>query len=322
LALIMVLLTSLTRLEFGPMAAAERRAIEQNMLFDPNKGTPAGDDFAGLEIGDRGQPIDLLIPVITMIVTALIGFAYTGGYFDGGISIIEAIWNTDAAASLAYAATITVIVTIALYAFRRVLTVNESMDALVQGFKSMVIAVSILILAWTIGSVVGELGTGEYVTGIMAGNFPVWAIPATIFIVSSLISFSTGTSWGTMGIMIPIAVPLITSVAPNLLIAGTAAVLAGSTFGDHCSPISDTTIMSSTGAGCHHIDHVNTQLPYAITGAIVAMIGYLLAGFIPNGLAVLLISVALLFILLKAINRFSDKDIPVQLPEMAATHEE
>jgi tetracycline resistance efflux pump len=322
LAVIMVLLTSLTRLEFGPMAAAERRALGTGILYDPGKGTPAGDDFNDLEVGDNGAPIDLIVPVLTMIITAIIGFAYTGGYFDGGMGFFEAIWNTDAAPALAYAAMFSVLVTVIFYAARGVLSITDSMDALVQGFKSMVIAVSILLLAWTIGGITGELGTGAYVTSIMEGNFPLWAIPATIFVVSSLTSFSTGTSWGTMGIMIPIVVPLIAALNPDLMLVGVAAVLAGATFGDHCSPISDTTIMSSTGAGCHHIDHVNTQLPYAVTGGIVATAGFLVGGFIQSGFLVLLISVALLLGAVKIAHTYWGEDVPVHLPEVASTSEE
>lgn len=319
LAVIMVLLTSLTRLEYGPMAAAERRALETGALYDPSKGTPAGDDFHDLETGDRGSAIDLIVPVLTMIITAIIGFAYTGGYFDGGMGFFKAIWNTDAAPALGYAGMFTILVTVIFYAARGILSITESMDALVQGFKSMVIAVSILLLAWTIGGITGELGTGAYVTSIMEGNFPLWAVPATIFIVSSLISFATGTSWGTMGIMIPIVVPLVAALDPSLMLVGVAAVLAGATFGDHCSPISDTTIMSSTGAACHHIDHVNTQLPYAATCALVAITGYLAAGFIRNGILLLLLSVALLLGAVKIARTYWGEDVPVHLPEVAST---
>ena len=321
LALIMVLMTGFTRLEFGPMAAAEKRALEQGILYDMSKGTPPGDDFAEPEIKENSSPIDLLLPVIILIVTAIIGFAYTGGYFEGA-AFMDVLENIDSAPALAYAGMFTILATVALYAARRVLSINESMDALIQGFKSMIVAFSILILAWTIGGITEDLGTGAYVTGIMEGNYPVWAVPATIFVVSCLISFSTGTSWGTMGIMIPIVVPLMVAIAPDLMLISLAAVLSGATFGDHCSPISDTTIMSSTGAGCHHIDHVDTQLPYALTGGIVSLIGFLIGGFVHSGILVLLISVALLFGAIKIASTLWGVDVPTHLAETAAASDE
>jgi Na+/H+ antiporter NhaC len=209
---------------------------------------------------------------------------YTGGYFDGGISVIDAIKDTDAALSLLLGGIAAVVFTLAIFLPRGVVAVSQLPEAAVKGFKSMLPAITILIFAWTIGGVVSELQTGQYLAHTLGTTLPPFMYPALIFALAALIAFSTGTSWGTFAIMIPIAVDfaLLFSVEYVLLMIG--AVLAGAVFGDHCSPISDTTILSSTGAACNHIDHVTTQLPYSLLAAGISFVGYIIAGWFISGL--------------------------------------
>ena len=301
LAVIMVFVLAVTNLEFGPMAKAEKRAIDKGELYkEESKDEIPGQDITELSISDKGKVSDLLLPIIMLIGVTIISMLYTGGYWDNGMSFRQAIGDSDVATALLYATLIGNFVAIIWYVTRRVLSLKDSMEAVVQGIKAMVPALAILLLAWSIGDVAGMLGTGEYVAGIVGAHLPLWSIPAVVFLVSAVTAFSTGTSWGTFAIMFPIAIPL----AVNLGISGPmliASVLGGSIFGDHCSPISDTTILSSTGAACNHIDHVNTQLPYAVLLAIISAIGYVLSAimnsaFIPLGICIVILVAVLYFL--------------------------
>lgn len=299
LILIMVLATSFTDLEYGPMARHERLALEKGILYDESLGSPPGDDFASLEVAENSRPVDLVVPIVTLVVSTIAAMLATGGY--GEVGFWDAIMNTDSATSLVYGATITLIVTTLFYHFRGVVRLSDSMTAIIQGFKSMMVAITILSLAWSIGAICKELGTGPWVAGVVSEGLPAALVPAALFATSAFIAFSTGTSWGTFAIMIPIAVPLADAVG-LYLIPSLAAVLAGGTFGDHCSPISDTTIMSSTGAACHHVDHVNTQLPYAVTAAALSFLGFLTVSFLPSGWLVLAVSTAMFLGVLKLLH--------------------
>lgn len=299
LILIMVLVTSFTDLEYGPMARHERLALEKGVLYDESLGSPPGDDFASLEVAENSRPIDLVVPIVTLVVSTIAAMLATGDFGEKGFW--EAIMNTNSATSLVYGATITLIVTTLFYHFRRVVRLSDSMTAITQGFKSMVVAITILSLAWSIGAICKELGTGAWVAGVVSKGLPAALVPAALFATSAFIAFATGTSWGTFAIMIPIAVPLANAVG-LYLIPSLAAVLAGGTFGDHCSPISDTTIMSSTGGACHHVDHVNTQLPYALTAAVLSLLGFLTVSFLPSGWLVLAVSTALFLGVLKLLH--------------------
>jgi tetracycline resistance efflux pump len=302
LVLGMVLITSFTDLEYGPMARHERLAVEKGVLYDESMGSPPGDDFSQMEVADNSQPTDLMLPIIILVVGTIVAMLYTGGF--GEVGFWDAIMNTDSATALVYGAFVTIIFMIVYYHFRGVVPISESMGAIVQGFKSMVMAVSVLALAWSIGAVCSDLGTGVWVADVVSRGLPAMFIPAALFLSSALIGFSTGTSWGTFAIMIPIAVPLAQATNIALLIPAVAAVLSGGTFGDHCSPISDTTIMSSTGGACHHIDHVNTQLPYALTAAALATVGFITTSFLPSGWLVLIVSLALFFVAIKFLHTF------------------
>lgn len=295
LIVLMVLITSFTNLEYGPMARAEYRALSGKGLWDESiTKTPPGDEFENMEKSEKGSAIDMVAPLLGLIVIMLVCMAYSGGFFEGKAGFFEAVMNSDSATALVWGATITLILTACFYSLRGIVRIKDSMEAVIQGAKSMMVALFVLSLAWTIGSICKELGTGLYVSSIMSDTFPAWAVPFTLFILTAFIAFSTGTSWGTWAIMIPIAVPLAVTMKLDLL-PSIAAVLSGGVFGDHCSPISDTTIMSSTGGACPHIEHVNTQLPYALTAAVASAVGFLITGFFDNAIAVWLLTIAVFF---------------------------
>lgn len=304
LALVMVVVIAITNLEFGPMARFEKKAIETGELQEDREATPPGDDFSGLPVSKKGHPLDLIVPIMALIVFTVIAMLYTGGYFSPDVGFVKAIGDTDAATSLVYGGIASLLLCLVLFVPRKLMTYGQFIEASIQGIKSMVPAFAILILAWTMGSVLrdGGLQTGTFVASIIADKIPGWLLPAIIFVVSGFIAFSTGTSWGTFAIMLPIAIPLSAAVDPGLVSIMMGAVLAGAVYGDHCSPISDTTILSSTGASCHHIDHVATQFPYATTVAAVSFIGFIVGGFISNPVVPIIISILLLVATLKILH--------------------
>ena len=269
LTIAMVLIISITGKDFGPMKQAELRALE---------GEVSDEDKEFKE--SKGKVIDLVLPIVVLIICAILGMAYVGGFFEG-TSFSEAIgYNPTAGLSLgAFAGLITAF---ALYIPRKIMKPKEYMSCVVDGIGSIVPPMMILILSWTLGGVCRQLiGTGVFISGfVSSSNLPFGFLPFLLFVIAALMSFSMGTSWGTFGMLIPI-VTMICSVdnAAAYLIPALGATLAGSVFGDHCSPISVTTILASTGAECVHIKHVETQLPYATLVAIVCAIGYLIAGF-------------------------------------------
>jgi len=293
-AIVMVLYLSLSNLEFGPMAAAEKRALRTGQVFDEKtKADIPGQDITNLEVSKKGTLWDLIIPIVVLVGVTILGILFTGGFFDG-VGFIDAVGDADAAIALVYATLLANVVGIIMYTTRGVLSLKQTMENFLTGIKAMVPALVILVLAWSIGDVSGLVGTGNFVAGIVSETLPLWIIPFAIFVVSAFMAFSTGTSWGTFAIMMPIGVPVavVTGLDPAMCIA---AVLGGAVMGDHCSPISDTTVLSSTGAGCNHIDHVNTQLPYALLATVVSAIGYILAAIMQMAIIPLIIVMVLLF---------------------------
>lgn len=261
----------------------------------------------GYTYSENGKVIDLVLPILTLIVVTLLMMLRTGGYFSKNVAMSYAFGNSNVNMSLVVAAIFSLIVAFVLYIPRKLIKFKDFMDGLIEGMKTMITPIVILILAWTIGGITSEkyLNTGSFIASVLTTyTIPMWIFPSIIFIVSSFLSFSTGTAWGTFGILIPIIVPILvhTNTLSYLNIV-LASIFSGSVFGDHCSPISDTTILSSAGANCNHLIHVSTQLPYAIICGISTIVGFLIAGIIgidliafPIGVVVLLI---LIFILKK-----------------------
>jgi len=301
LTLFMILWLSLRKNgDYGPMAAAQRRAEEKGIVESE---TAAGnDELEKLSVSSKGKVPDLIIPVALLVVFSILAMLWYGGYWEEEKTLFAAFGDTAAGYALALGGFGAVIAAFLLFVPRGLISFKEFFAAIGQGIKSMVPAIIILTLAWTISGICRDLlRTGDYVAAVVsASSMPVILIPAIMFVVSAALSFSTGTSWGTFGILIPITISICDIVAPSLSIVSLSAVMAGSVFGDHCSPISDTTILSSTGARCNHIDHVATQIPYALTVAAVCFVGYFIAGILsPLGFAVsaaitVLVSLALL----------------------------
>lgn len=308
LTIIMVLTLSITNLEFGPMQEVEYKAIHEGKLGAVD--TNLSDDE---NISKNGTVWDLIIPIISLIVFSILAMLWNGGFWSGqGLSFADAFGNCDASAALVLGGFAALVLTFCLYIPRKLLTFHNFMAGITEGVKTMVPAYIILTLAWTIGSMCQDyLGTGVFVgTLIKTSHLPVTLIPVIVFLVTAGLSFSIGTAWGTFAIFIPIVVFICQASAPELMVVTLAATLAGSVFGDHCSPISDTTILSSTGAGCNHLQHVSTQIPYAVTVAICCAIGYIFAGITyGNIVATLLSGLGSLFAALIILNKISSKKI-------------
>ena len=314
LTIIMIIILSCINLDFGPMERFEVHAQKTGDLDFVERGisisTPS-DEMSNLNISEKGRVFDLLIPILALIVFSILAMLYVGGYFEGGMTIGEGFGNTEAGPALAMSSFASLIVAFLLFVPRKVISFREFMDGIGEGVKSMCGAMIILVLAWTISGACNDLlSTGEYVGGVVAtSNMPMMFIPAIIFIVAALLSFSMGTSWGTFGILIPIVAEVCSTVAPELTIIAVSATLAGSVLGDHCSPISDTTILSSTGACCNHIDHVSTQLPYVLLVGGCCLIGYIAAGITKSLVLSFGTAFGLLLVLLVVLHKISDKKL-------------
>ncbi|WP_321993151.1 Na+/H+ antiporter NhaC family protein [Clostridium butyricum] len=303
LILIFVVATSYFLRDFGPMRKAEIKA-RKGQISETNKeialDKAAEDEMAPKE-GVKLSIWNAIIPIGALMISALISFYYSGytsimGGEDVALQAImtnspmsftairEAFSASDASVALFQSALFASIVAIAMGVGKKIFTFSEAVDVWVDGMKGLIITGVILILAWSLSSVIKELGTAAFLVQMLSNSVPKFLLPSIIFILGAVISFATGTAYGTMGILMPLAIPLSYSISPDFgyVVISTSAVLTGAIFGDHCSPISDTTIMSSMGAGCHHIDHVKTQMPYALTVAAITVI----CGYIPAGLGI------------------------------------
>lgn len=272
--------------DYGPMAAAEWKALKENEL-----GSLGNDDAYE---NPKACIWDMLVPIVLLIVFCVVGMVYVGGFWDGA-SFIDAFGETDASVGLPWGALIAMIVSIIYLIARRVINFKDAMGCIVKGFNAMVPALLILTFALTLKNMTGMLGAAEYVEGLMKGAAEglYKMLPAVIFLVACGLAFATGTSWGTFGILIPIVTAIFPATS-ELLTIGISACLAGAVCGDHCSPISDTTIMASAGANCDHVQHVSTQLPYVLTVAAVSFLTFIMAGFIQNPWVCLLCGAALI----------------------------
>ena len=310
LTIIMVLVVSLTKLEFGKMAKCELLALEGKQNEDFQE-ADEDDDLSKITISEKGTVFDLVIPILVLIVFSILSMLYIGGYFDGGMTLAEGFGNTNAGPALAISGFFTLVVTFFLFVPRKILSFKEFMSGISTGVKSMVSVYIILTLAWTISGVCRDLlNTGGYVGGLVEGSsLAGMLIPVVAFCVAGLLAFSMGTSWGTFGILIPIIVVVCENTAPELIIISLGAVLAGSVFGDHCSPISDTTILSSTGARCNHISHVSTQIPYTLVVAISCVVGYIVAGLTANLLLTWIFALVTLAVILFVLYLKTEKEL-------------
>ncbi|MCD8351803.1 MAG: hypothetical protein LUC93_14440, partial [Planctomycetaceae bacterium] len=300
--LFMVLLISATNRDFGPMAASERLAGEGVMLYNAERYGPAPGELDVHQEAHGAAWYDMVVPVAVLLAACTVAFPITSFLaLEQGqtINLVDAFRTADASKALFYGIIFSLVVIYLYFLARRILKLKVASESIIEGVKSMVPALAILMLAWTIGHIIskplseGGLGLPLYIDQLIRANaFPLWLLPFCVFIISCLIAFSTGTSWGTFGIMIPITLPTAISLAtaqgfdPEAVMQtaciSVAAVLSGAVFGDHSSPISDTTILSSAGGGCPHLEHVTTQFPYALFVAVCSSVGVVVGGYTLN----------------------------------------
>ena len=307
LMIVFIIAITLMKFDYGPMKLHEFNAMNKGDLF-----TSGREEFPDADEGanPKGKVIDLILPVIILVAISIIGLLYVGGFFAGE-TFIGAFGNTDATVGLPWGAIVALIVTIIYLIARRVITFKEAMECIPKGFNAMVPAILILTFATALKNMTGLLGAAEFVEGLMASAAAGLAafLPAIIFLVACVLAFATGTSWGTFGILIPI----VTAMFPGditLLTIGVSACLAGAVCGDHCSPISDTTIMSSAGSQSNHVNHVSTQLPYAITVALVSFVVYVLAAFVQSAWVLLPVGIVLMVATLFVIKKLTANKQP------------
>ena len=301
--ILMMIVIAIAKMDYGPMKLHERNAIENGDLFTTGDRVD-NDDVAA---NPKGKVIDLVLPVVVLIATCVVGMIYSGGFFSGE-TFIDAFSNSDASVGLVIGSAIAIVFSVIYFLIRRVISFKDIMASLPDGFKAMVPAILILTCAWTLKAMTDSLGAKIFISQLVEGSAGAFQalLPAIIFLIAVGLSFATGTSWGTFGILIPIVLSVFEATNPLTIIA-ISACMAGAVCGDHCSPISDTTIMASAGAQCNHINHVSTQLPYAMTVAGVSFVTYVLAGALAgSGLAIValpvgaVLTIAALLIIKKA----------------------
>ena len=311
LTIVMMVGMVLMKTEFGAMGTHEINALNGDLYTTSARPYEnATDDETP---NPRGKVIDLVIPIVMLVICCVISMIYTGGFFSG-TDFVTAFSQSDASTGLAMGSAFGLVFAIIFYMIRRVVNFRDCMGCIPEGFKAMVPAIMILTFAWTLKAMTDSLGAAVFVEEAMrsvAGGIEV-ILPAIIFLVGCGLAFATGTSWGTFGILIPIVVAVFEKSSPEMMIISMSACMAGAVCGDHCSPISDTTIMASAGAQCDHVTHVSTQLPYAILAAAVSFVTYIVAGFVKTAWIALPVGIVLMLIVLFVIKMMNP--MPVEKP--------
>ena len=304
----MLIFLALTDFEFGPMKKHENNAKNGDIFTVETR-----EAVEEMKINPRGRVCDLVVPIVFLIIACIVGMLYSGGFFtadtEGYRNFVTAFSGCDASVGLAYGSFFAVVFTVIFYMCRRVLKFGDCMGCIPEGFRLMVPAIMILTCAWTLKTMTDSLGAKIFISQLVEGSAGAFAmfLPAVVFIIAVGLSFATGTSWGTFGILIPIVLSVFGAADGAITTIAISACMAGAVCGDHCSPISDTTIMASAGAQCNHIAHVSTQLPYALTAAGVSFIGYVLCGFVQSAWVVLPICFVVLFAVLWGIKLIQKK---------------
>ena len=300
LTIVFMIAMVVMKTDFASMKKHELNAVKGDLYTTPDRPYEAAENESSSDA--KGTVLDLVIPILALIVCCVIGMIYTGGFFSG-TGIVEAFSGSDASVGLAYGSFFALILTIILYMVRKVLSFHDCMSCLPEGFKAMVPAILILTMAWSLKGMTDSLGAAEFVAALTKSSADGFMklLPAIIFLIACCLAFASGTSWGTFGILIPIVVEVFAGSNETMMIISISACMAGAVCGDHCSPISDTTIMTSAGGQCNHINHVNTQLPYVILVAAISFVTYIVAGFVqsawislPFGIILTLIAVAVI----------------------------
>ena len=306
LTIVMLFALVLFNIDFGPMNKFE--------LAAENSASKKSQEEESSQNSKNAKVSDLIIPIVVLIVMCVLGMIYSGGFFAYGkstyLNFIEAFAASDASVGLVIGSVVALIFSIAYFILRRLLSFTECMQCIPEGFKAMVPAILILALAWTLKGMTESLGAKQFVAGVVsngASSFKLF-LPAIVFLIACGLAFATGTSWGTFGILIPICIAVFPEAGDPLHIISISACMAGAVCGDHCSPISDTTIMASAGAQCNHVNHVSTQLPYALTIAAISFVAYIIAGVVQNPVVPLLFGLAAVIVTLLIIKKLRAKD--------------
>ena len=315
--LVMMVALIVMKFDYATMARFEMNAIENDDLFTVHDEN-AGAADAAEEGSDQGIVLDLVFPVVVLVVSCVLGMVYTGGFFDGA-GFVTAFSDSDASIGLSMGGLVALVLIVVYYMIRRTISFDECMSCIPEGMKAMASPILVLTLAWTLKSMTDSLGLADYVSGLVENmqGAAVGIIPAALFLIACVLAFASGTSWGTFGILIPLGLA-ITETHPELSTPIIAACMAGAVYGDHCSPISDTTIMASAGANCNHVSHVSTQLPYATTVAVVSAISYVIAGFTSGPAIALIVGLVLLIGTLVFIR---GREGTYRIPESANTNQ-
>ena len=301
LTIVMMICLSLMHFDYGPMTRIQT-------IVNPDEANDT-DEEGNSDVCKDGKVIDLVIPIVILIIACVVGMLYSGGFFSGA-DFVTAFSNSDASVGLMLGSVVSLVIVVIYFMFRKTLTFKDLMDCIPRGFKAMVSAILILTFAWTLKAMTDSLGSKVFVSTVVkssAQNFQA-ILPAIVFLIGCLLAFATGTSWGTFGILIPITLSVFPLTEPIGVVC-VSACMAGAVCGDHCSPISDTTIMSSAGAQCDHLNHVTTQLPYAMTVAIVSLFAYIVAGFVPNAYIALPIAIIMMVATLAVIKKLKGKEV-------------
>lgn len=292
LTIVMIFMIVAMNFDYSKMAVYERNAVEDGDLFTIRDNSS---NTAEEEVNEKGRVLDLVFPVVVLIISCIIGMIYTGGFFSG-TPFVDAFAGCDAATSLTLGSSVALVISIIYYTVRRVVSFRDCMNCVPEGFKQMASPILVLTLAWTLKVMTDSLGLADFVANLvdqMPDNLIV-LIPAALFLIACALGIASGTSWGTFGILIPIALA-ITESRPDLMIVVISACMAGGVCGDHCSPISDTTIMASAGAGANHISHVETQFPYALTVLSISTVCYVIAGILESPWIALIVGIVVLY---------------------------
>ena len=297
LTILTMILFAVMKFDFGPMKRHEENAKNGDLY---TTGMETMSDSLNEDANPKGKVIDLILPVLFLIVACVVGMIYSGGFFtpgeEGYQNFITAFSNSDASVGLVYGSFVTIVAAVIYFLARRVISFRNIMECIPEGFKAMVPAIMILVCAWTLKTMTDSMGAKIFISQLVEGSAASLQalLPGIIFLIAVGLSFATGTSWGTFGILIPIVLSVFGAQDGNITIVAVSACMAGAVCGDHCSPISDTTIMASAGAQCNHINHVSTQLPYALMVAGVSFVSYIIAGFVPNAMIALPVACALM----------------------------
>lgn len=307
--IVLVLIFSVNKFEFGKMAKLELAAAKQTKPSDNAKDEETPATIEGLPINEHGKAIYMILPIVILVVATFFCMLKTGNFFGGNVSLFRALETSNVGESLVIGSFLALVSAFLLLVPKRIVGFRNFMAGIIAGVKTMLVAFLILILAWAMGCICSPdyLNTGAFLKATLSSAIPMQLFPIVMFAISCVLSFATGTSWGTFGIFIPLVITLCSGMPERILIISISATLAGSVFGDHVSPISDTTVLAATGAGCNYLEHVYSQMPYAITAALVSCTGYLIAGFCSNVLLIWSLCFILLVLLIAAAKYITNK---------------